>query len=114
MRVDAADQQHVVDLGPELEAGVLDGLLDAARGSIVRSMRSAVSSLELGTGQLDSFEVQRALEASAVMNGRLIVGLLSTSAELDLGLLGGFLQTLQREPCDPAPRSTPWALFELR
>jgi hypothetical protein len=72
-----------------LTAGVLDA---CGTGSMVRSIRSSTSELELGAGELDV----QVLRAGRVGRDVGQVDVRSAGAgQLDLGLLGGFLQALQ-------------------
>jgi len=85
-----ADEDHVVDLAG-LDAGVLDR--DAA--GLDRALDQVLDqALELGAGELD-VEVLRARGVGRHV-GQVDVGLRAVG-ELDLGLLGGFLEALQRE-----------------
>jgi hypothetical protein len=84
----AADQDHVVDVG-QLDAGVLDrdaAGLDRARDQLVDQ------AFELGARELD-VQVLRARGVGRDV-GQVDVGLRAVG-QLDLGLLGGFLQALQ-------------------
>jgi hypothetical protein len=86
----AADQHHVVDLARG-QAGVLDRL----RHGVLRRADQVIDlDSNFGAGQL-GVQVLRPRSASAVMKGRLI-SVSFERGELDLRLLRGFLQPLQR------------------
>ncbi len=85
----AADQDHVVDLG-QLDAGVLDDVVERGLAA-VEQVRGQL--LELGAREL-LVQVQRALGGSRDV-GQVDRGLRG-GGQLDLRLLGGLAQTLER------------------
>ena len=85
----AADQDHLVDLGG-LEAGVLQRVL----AGLDRLLDEVVDqALELGAGELHGEVLRPGLVGGD--EGQVDLGL-HRRGQLDLGLLGGLLQALQR------------------
>ena len=87
----AADQHDLVDLARASSPASLRRLLHRTLGALDQV---ADQLLQLGARSACSDRCFGPL-ASAVMNGRL-TSVLCVELELDLGLLGGFLQALQR------------------
>ena len=87
----AADQDHLVDLGG-LEAGVLEGRAAGLDGLLDQLVDQR---LELGAGQLDVQMLRPVLIGGD--EGQVDLGL-GRARQLDLRLLGRFLQALKGEP----------------